>query len=78
MPLPGGLLEAQHPPIGGRQIGLERSHERWVINKVRALGSWYTKGLDNGSQLRAVINSAESLDQLRDAICRFFFVPAHA
>ena len=38
------------------------SHERWVINKVRALGSWYTKGIDNGSHLRTAINSADSLD----------------
>ena len=29
-----------------------RSHDRWVINKVRALGSWYTKGLEGGSHLR--------------------------
>src|ERR1041384_1816342 len=28
------------------------SHDRWVINKLRALGSYYTKGLDNGSHLR--------------------------
>ena len=28
------------------------SHDRWVVNKLRALASWYTKGLDNGSHLR--------------------------
>jgi tRNA-dihydrouridine synthase B len=48
------------------------SHNRWVINKLRALGSWYTKGLDRGSHLRTAINSAESLDQLRDLISDFF------
>jgi tRNA-dihydrouridine synthase B len=47
-------------------------HHRWVINKVRALGSWYTKGLDNGSHLRTAINSAESLSALRDIISGFF------
>ena len=47
-----------------------------MINKVRALGSWYTKGLDNGSHLRTALNSAESLNQLRDGICGFFFSPA--
>src|SRR5882762_5046200 len=26
-----------------------RSHDRWVINKLRALASWYTKGLEGGS-----------------------------
>jgi tRNA-dihydrouridine synthase B len=51
------------------------SHQRWVINKIRALGSWYTKGLDNGSQLRSAINAANSLDELRDLITRFFMLP---
>jgi tRNA-dihydrouridine synthase B len=49
-----------------------RGRERWVINKIRALGSWYTKGLDGGSRLRVAINSAESLDQLRTLIYDFF------
>jgi nifR3 family TIM-barrel protein len=48
------------------------SHDRWVINKVRALGSWYTKGLENGSHLRTAINSAESLEQLREVVAEFF------
>ena len=52
------------------------SHERWVINKVRALGSWYTKGLDRGSSLRTAINSAGSLSSLRDVLAEFFFAPA--
>ena len=50
-----------------------RGHDRWVINKLRALNSWYTKGLDNGSHLRMAINSAESINQLRDFIQEFFF-----
>jgi tRNA-dihydrouridine synthase B len=48
-------------------------HDRWVINKLRALGSWYTKGLENGSHLRTAINSAESLSALQDLIGDFFF-----
>jgi len=48
------------------------THERWVVNKLRALGSWYTKGLENGSHLRTSINSAESLQQVRDDIATFF------
>jgi len=48
-------------------------HDRWVVNKIRALGSWYTKGLDNGSHLRTAINSASSLDVLREIIGAFFF-----
>jgi hypothetical protein len=48
-----------------------------VINKVRALGSWYTKGLDNGSHLRTAINTAESVEGLQEVIGAFFFgVPA--
>jgi tRNA-dihydrouridine synthase B len=50
-----------------------RGRERWVINKLRALGSWYTKGIENGSHLRVSINSAESVGQLRDIIDGFFF-----
>ena len=50
-----------------------RGHDRWVINKLRALNSWYTKGLDNGSHLRIAINSAESIAQLREIISEFFF-----
>jgi nifR3 family TIM-barrel protein len=51
-----------------------RGRERWVINKLRALGSWYTKGLDGGSQLRVAINSAASISELRGIITRFFGV----
>lgn len=47
--------------------------ERWVVNKLRALGSWYTKGLAGGSQLRTAINHAASVDELRDIIDAFFF-----
>ena len=52
------------------------THDRWVVNKVRALSSWYTKGLDGGSQLRTAINTAESLERVRDGITAFFMAPA--
>jgi tRNA-dihydrouridine synthase len=52
----------------------EMTHDRWVVNKLRALGSWYTKGLENGSHLRTGINGASSLDALRDLITEFFGV----
>jgi len=51
------------------------SRERWVVNKVRALGSWYTKGFENGSHLRTAINSAESVRELRELIAAFFLTP---
>jgi tRNA-dihydrouridine synthase B len=50
-----------------------RGRERWVINKVRALMSWYSKGLEGGSHLRVRVNSAESLPHLRAIIDDFFF-----
>jgi nifR3 family TIM-barrel protein len=49
-----------------------RGHDRWVINKLRALNSWFTKGLDGGSHLRVAINAAESIAQLRAIIAEFF------
>ena len=51
-----------------------RGRERWVVNKVRALGSWYTKGLDGGSKLRVEINTAESVPHLRQIIQQFFMM----
>jgi len=50
------------------------THDRWVVNKLRALNSWYTKGLENGSHLRVAINSAESVGALRTLISDFFSV----
>jgi tRNA-dihydrouridine synthase B len=49
--------------------------ERWVINKIRALASWYSKGLDGGSQLRVRVNTADSLGELHEIIDRFFLCP---
>jgi tRNA-dihydrouridine synthase B len=49
-----------------------RGHDRWVINKLRALNSWFSKGLDNGSHLRVAINQAESIPQLKEMIEAFF------
>jgi len=52
-----------------------RGRERWVINKVRALCTWYTKGFDGGSRLRTSVNSAGSVLEIRDCIDRFFLAP---
>ena len=56
------------------------THDRWVVNKLRALGSYYTKGLENGSHLRTGINTAQSLAELRDLIATFFGcgIPVHS
>lgn len=50
----------------------QSSHERWVINKLRALVSWYSKGLEGGGQLRIAINSAQSIAETREIIEQFF------
>jgi tRNA-dihydrouridine synthase B len=65
-------------PKAGPSRRSARSRERWVLNKLRALGSWYTKGLDNGSRLRVAINHTTSLDELRALIRKFFQVPDEA
>jgi tRNA-dihydrouridine synthase len=48
------------------------THDRWVINKLRALAAYYTKGLEGGSHLRTAINQAPSLAVLTQAIEEFF------
>ena len=50
-----------------------RGHDRWVINKIRALCSWYSKGVDCGSHLRVRVNSCESIAQLREIVDESFF-----
>jgi tRNA-dihydrouridine synthase B len=60
-------------PASGAALAPARGHDRWVINKLRALNSWYTKGLDNGSHLRVAVNAAETIPQLRAIIEDFFF-----
>ena len=74
--------ERIHEAEGFRHApGLEPApprHDKWVINKVRALGSWYSKGIENGSHLRTAVNSAESIAALRDIVTGFFNTPVPA
>jgi tRNA-dihydrouridine synthase B len=49
-----------------------RGRERWVINKVRALAAWYSKGFDNGSHFRTRVNGCQSITELRDIVAEFF------
>jgi tRNA-dihydrouridine synthase B len=48
--------------------------ERWVINKIRALCSWYTKGFEGGAQFRIGVNAAKSISELQDLIENFFLL----
>jgi tRNA-dihydrouridine synthase B len=61
-----------------KSLGERARHERWVVNKLRALMSWYSKGLHNGGHLRTDINAANSISHARDLIGEFFetIVPA--
>ena len=49
-----------------------RGRERWVINKLRALCAWYSKGIDCGSHLRVRVNAATSIQELRDIVVTYF------
>ena len=63
-------------PGAGEQIKAQptaRGRERWVINKIRALSSWYSKGFDCGSHFRVRVNSCESIPHLREIVDEFFF-----
>jgi nifR3 family TIM-barrel protein len=61
------------PAVGGATTHRPaQGRERWVINKVRALGGWYTKGLEGGSRLRVAVNGAESIPALIDLVHEFF------
>ena len=63
----------RHVAPGGLQISAPATgHERWLINKLRALCAWYSKGLDSGSHLRVAVNRAESVAQLRQIVEDFF------
>ena len=54
------------------------SHDRWVINKLRALAPYCTKGMDGGARLRTAINHTTSLEELRDLIAGFFGIEPSA
>jgi tRNA-dihydrouridine synthase B len=49
-----------------------RGRERWVINKLRALCAWYSKGFDSGSHLRVRVNSAISIGEMQEIVTNFF------
>ena len=43
-----------------------------VIQRLRALVAWFSKGLEGGSHLRAAINAADTVPQALEIIDRFF------
>jgi nifR3 family TIM-barrel protein len=46
--------------------------DRWIVNKLRALCGWYTKGFEGGSNLRVAVNHAPAVAELRTLIATFF------
>jgi nifR3 family TIM-barrel protein len=62
-----------HESSSSRHDRAARGRDRWVVNKLRALGSWYTKGFENGSHLRTAINQCDSIGRLREIVETFFF-----
>jgi tRNA-dihydrouridine synthase B len=66
----------RHVAPGAVALGAPaRGHQRWVINNVRALCAWYSKGLEGGSLLRSRVNTAQSIPELM-GILDTFFAPA--
>jgi len=67
----------RHVAPGATQaLAPSSGHERWVINKLRALCAWYSKGLDAGSHFRIRVNTAERLTHVRAAIEEYFLTAA--
>ena len=60
---------------GFSPIAPPAGRERWIINKLRALCTWYTKGFEGGSQLRIGVNSAKTIAELESLIHEFFLAP---
>ena len=60
----GGPTSTHFLPLGATI----RGRERWVVNKLRALNAWYSKGYEGGSQFRTAINRAESVAHVRELV----------
>jgi nifR3 family TIM-barrel protein len=57
-----------HERVRGPDESHAIRHDQWVINKIRALATYYTKGLVRGSQFRTSVNTARTLAELTDTI----------
>ncbi len=62
----------RHVAAGAVAPSAATGRARWVVNKLRALSAWYTKGIDGGAHLRYAINHAESVDELREIVRRAY------
>jgi tRNA-dihydrouridine synthase B len=71
-----GPRRADSPSASNEARPTARGRERWVVNKVRALCAWYTRGLEGGSHLRVAVNHTDTIPNLRRTISDFFFTDA--
>ena len=55
----------RHQAVAPSGRVVHQNREKWVVNKIRALCSWYTKGMEGGARLRAHINTLSDLPTLR-------------
>jgi tRNA-dihydrouridine synthase len=62
---------------GSRRSAAPRaSYDRWIVNKLRALCGYYTKGFEGGGDLRVAVNLAPDVAALRTLIADFFGIEA--
>jgi nifR3 family TIM-barrel protein len=72
---PEPVLHRAPSADGPSRFARGRGGERWVVNKLRALCAWYTRGLEGGAHLREAVNHAPSIPALRETISQFFLQP---
>ena len=68
-------------PTTGDGVATNRpaqGREKWVINKIRALNAWYSKGYEGGAHFRIAINQCHSIAELRDLDPRVLLRRQHA
>ena len=63
----------RHVAPGAAASAPAGSRDRWVINKLRALCAWFTKGVEGGAQIRTSINAVQSIAGLRALIENGYF-----
>ena len=70
---PGGLDRPRtHASTARKKYDPAATHDRWVVNKLRALCGYYTKGFEGGAHLRVAVNQAPTVAALRSLIEEFF------
>jgi nifR3 family TIM-barrel protein len=70
---PGGLDRPRaHTSAARKKYDPSATHDRWVVNKLRALCGYYTKGFEGGGHLRVAVNQTPSVAALRSLIEDFF------